>query len=356
MLQLFPLISDVTMCDNKYPDPEEGSSKKMMPLSSYEMRKVLEEVEEVGIGEEERCEVGELEEENEFSRVLAEMPDLEGDYGDLSLGFNEELCFGPALSESDQSKAVSITTEKKPVQLTVAEKVSSETTRSPSLSTAESTSQDGEGEERGGERVSAVPIHRGDLIEFMITDRTWFLVEVTGRGKLGGKNQNYLNVRYSDGSEGGVYIDKHEWRIVKRKDLDPADSPEQDKIRLHRVTVDLPPLEEFSTETETTTTDDDEAISGGGGGGGGGQDKQRAEPTRKRKRSRRKREKERKTSVDESVLDTTNSISSIKRGDQIEYIVKEEDGKVRARYVVIDFKIIDERGRIIDERWVRYRH
>ena len=51
-------------------------------------------------------------------------------------------------------------------------------------------------------------IHKGDLIEFMISDRTWFLVEVTGRGKLGGKNQNYLNVRYSDGSEGGVYIDK----------------------------------------------------------------------------------------------------------------------------------------------------
>ena len=42
----------------------------------------------------------------------------------------------------------------------------------------------------------AVNIHRGDLIEFLVGERTWFLVEVTGRGKLGGKNQNYLNVRY----------------------------------------------------------------------------------------------------------------------------------------------------------------
>ena len=326
MLQLFPLISDVTMCDNKYPDPEEGSSKKLIPLSSYEMRKVLEEVEEVGLVEEEKCETGE--EENEFSRVLAEMPDLEGDYGDLSLGFNEELCFGPALSEAGQTKTATITTEKKQVDLTEAEKVSSETSKSPAESSGPGGDTEESGDDRGGEKGPPVAIHRGDLIEFMISDRTWFLVEVTGRGKLGGKNQNYLNVRYSDGSEGGVYIDKHEWRIVKRKDLDLADSPEQDKIRLHRVTVDLPPLEEFSTETETTTTDDDEAISGGGRGGGGGDDKPRTEPSRKRKRSRRKREKERKTSVDDSAIDPTNSISSIKRGDHIEYIVKEEDGKV----------------------------
>ena len=55
-------------------------------------------------------------------------------------------------------------------------------------------------------------------------------VEVTGRGKLGGKNQNYLNVKYSDGSEGGVYIDQHEWRIVKRKDLDQTESPDHNNI------------------------------------------------------------------------------------------------------------------------------
>ena len=347
MLQLFPLISDVTMCDNKYPDPEEGSSKKLIPLSSYEMRKVLEEVEEVGMVEEDKSEE---EEDNEFIRVLAEMPDLEGDYGDLSLGFNEELCFGPALSSSGQTKTVSVTTEKKHLELTVAQKVSSEiqssapssapstsqsTSESGGLSkshsSSESTAPGGDEDEKGGEseKVSPVPIHKGDLIEFMISDRTWFLVEVTGRGKLGGKNQNYLNLRYSDGSEGGVYIDKHQWRIVKRKEeLDLADSPEQNNIRLHRVTVDLAPLEEFSTETETTTTDDDEPISGGGGGGGGPGDQRPGGPTRKRKRSRRKREKERKTSVDDSVVDPTNSISSIKRGDQIEYIVKEEDGKV----------------------------
>ena len=240
MLQLFPLISDVTMCDNKYPDPEEGSSKKMIPLSAMSMRKVLEEVEEVGMVEEEKCEAGqeeEEEEENEFNRVLAEMPDLEGDFG-LSLGFNEELCFGPALTETGETRTVSVTAEKKPGDLTEAEKVSSEIqslTQGPSQSSTESQAPGGDVDERGvEEKVSPVPIHKGDLIEFMISDRTWFLVEVTGRGKLGGKNQNYLNVRYSDGSEGGVYIDKHEWRIVKRKDLDLADSPEQNNIRLHR--------------------------------------------------------------------------------------------------------------------------
>ena len=160
----------------------------------------------------------------------------------------------------------------------------------------------------------------------MISDRTWFLVEVTGRGKLGGKNQNYLNVKYSDGSEGGVYIDKHEWRIVKRKDLTLEDSPERSTslpaLRLHRVTVDLPAQEEFSTETETTTTDTDDC-------GLTDLEKQKVGLTRKRKKSRRKRDKERKTSVDESGGDSATSISSIKRGDRIEYIVKEEDGKVK---------------------------
>ena len=45
-----------------------------------------------------------------------------------------------------------------------------------------------------------------------------FRVEVLSKGKSSGENKNYLNIRYTDGSVGGVFIDKHEWRIIKRTD------------------------------------------------------------------------------------------------------------------------------------------
>ena len=41
-----------------------------------------------------------------------------------------------------------------------------------------------------------------------------FRVEVLSRGKSSGRNKNYLNIRYSDGSTGGVFIDRHQWRVV----------------------------------------------------------------------------------------------------------------------------------------------
>ena len=44
-----------------------------------------------------------------------------------------------------------------------------------------------------------------------------FRVEVLSKGKSSGRNKNYLNVRYTDGSRGGVFIDRHEWRIVPRE-------------------------------------------------------------------------------------------------------------------------------------------
>jgi len=173
----------------------------------------------------------------------------------------------------------------------------------------------------------AVPIHKGDLIEFLVGDRTWFLVEVTGRGKIGGKNQNYLNVKYSDGSEGGVFIDQHEWRIVKRKDITMEDSPPPSETipinyRLHRVTVDIPSsCEEMSTATEVDTTTDDENTAGDEADS---EMQKSVKVSRKRKRRRKRRDRVRKISVDESVFDPSNSI---KKGDIIEYIVKEEDGK-----------------------------
>ena len=40
----------------------------------------------------------------------------------------------------------------------------------------------------------------------------WLRQGVFGKGKVGGRNENYLNVRYIDGSEAGMNISKHEWR------------------------------------------------------------------------------------------------------------------------------------------------
>ena len=167
MLQIFPLISDVTMCD-KYPD--QGSSNKPIPLSSYEMRKVLEEVQEERIVQEDRLEsLEEPEDDSEFSRVLAEMPDLEGDYGDLTLGFNEELCFGPAMGDDGKSKSVSVSTEKKDVAIPPLED-------RIAVPDVDDVKEEGEPSDTAAQTGQAVPIHKGDLIEFMISDRTWYII------------------------------------------------------------------------------------------------------------------------------------------------------------------------------------
>ena len=66
-----------------------------------------------------------------------------------------------------------------------------------------------------------------------------------------------------------------------------------------------------ATEVETTTDDDREKEAGERG----------PRPGRKRKRRKKRRDRVRKVSVDESVFDPSNSI---KRGDIIEYTVKED--------------------------------
>ena len=72
-------------------------------------------------------------------------------------------------------------------------------------------------------------------------------------------------------------------------------------------------LQEVSTATELeTTTDDDREKEVGERG---------PRPGRKRKRRKKRRDRMRKVSVDESVFDPSNSI---KRGDIIEYTVKED--------------------------------
>merc|ERR1712151_100493 len=45
-------------------------------------------------------------------------------------------------------------------------------------------------------------IKKGDVLEYRVEEAgdeedTWFLVEVLSRGKSGGKNRNYLNLRYA---------------------------------------------------------------------------------------------------------------------------------------------------------------
>jgi hypothetical protein len=60
-------------------------------------------------------------------------------------------------------------------------------------------------------------IKRGDMIEYRAGEgagELWFRVEVTSKGKATGRNRSYLNLRYADGSEGGVHIDQHHWRFA----------------------------------------------------------------------------------------------------------------------------------------------
>ena len=213
------------MGDKRLEDEAASSAaSKPLLLTSRQMRKVLDDLGTDSVAEnkseaEEDEDCGE--EETEFSRVLAEIPDLEGDYSELSLGFSEELCLasscgpGPALdtapapappplllqaeaSAGDQTAAgqkLLRLAQKVVVHKTAPDeggRPGSSCSSPPVMSPADTAGQ----EKAAPQLPPAVNIHRGDLIEFLVGERTWFLVEVTGRGKLGGKNQNYLNVRY----------------------------------------------------------------------------------------------------------------------------------------------------------------
>ena len=48
-----------------------------------------------------------------------------------------------------------------------------------------------------------------------------FRVSVLSKGKSSGRNKNYLNVRYSDGSLGGVFINKHQWSFISKSQPEP---------------------------------------------------------------------------------------------------------------------------------------
>ena len=49
-----------------------------------------------------------------------------------------------------------------------------------------------------------------------------FQVEVLSKGKSSGRNKNYLNVRYADGSQGGVFINKHQWSFISKSESQPT--------------------------------------------------------------------------------------------------------------------------------------
>ena len=56
-----------------------------------------------------------------------------------------------------------------------------------------------------------------------------FRVSVISKGKSSGRNKNYLNVRYSDGSTGGVFINKHQWSFISQDQTDSQAGSETDK-------------------------------------------------------------------------------------------------------------------------------
>ena len=65
----------------------------------------------------------------------------------------------------------------------------------------------------------------GDRISYRVGVDDWYEVDVFGKGKSGTKNESYLNLRYADGSEGGVFINQHEWKAVE-KEISTDESPE----------------------------------------------------------------------------------------------------------------------------------
>ena len=56
-----------------------------------------------------------------------------------------------------------------------------------------------------------------------------FKVEVLSKGKSSGRNKNYLNVRYADGSLGGVFIDKHQWSFLSKSESQPNSGPDKNQ-------------------------------------------------------------------------------------------------------------------------------
>ena len=98
-------------------------------------------------------------------------------------------------------------------------------------------------ERRKGKTSYSVP-KVGEKISYRVGEgenADWFDVEVFGKGKAGTRNESYLNLRYADGSEGGVFIDKHEWKRTE------AENPQDEEVQI-------------PTENEAVTEADEEVF------------------------------------------------------------------------------------------------
>jgi len=188
------------MC-TKYEDisPPDSPHHKLPLLSPQEMKDVL-----TGVFDDDQDD----RKGQNFQGVFSELPDLEGDCSILSLGWNDDFA-GEGDKLFGQSKDSFL-----PQNFDILGEIKKEKQELP----REEIDCWSKVRPREKSLTEPVPIQKGDLVEYLVEDneeRIWFLVEVMGRGKAGGKNRNYLNVRYSDGSEGGVFIDQHEWRVVE---------------------------------------------------------------------------------------------------------------------------------------------
>ena len=307
----------------KYEDisPPASPLPKLPLLSPQEMRDVLTEfLEEPSVPQDEA-------DVQRFIGVISDLPDLEGDCSILSLGWNEDLGGeGRVISEETRDLSNSNTTIK-------TGKVEKESAKKEISCWSKVKAR---------EKVlpDPVQIQKGDLVEYLVEeneDKIWFMVEVTGRGKAGGKNRNYLNVKYSDGSEGGVFIEKHQWRIVNseevleewRANLKLSNSVVGDPISIgdnvERETSDKVSQEDTFLSQSDVAADSSTAY-----------DKikeKRKERTHKNSESIPKLETSaspgplKKTSEDVQMLNSDTKgdpASLIKKGDVLEYLVVEE--------------------------------
>lgn len=110
---------------------------------------------------------------------------------------------------------------------------------------------------RKGKTSYSLPKVKGEKISYKVGEgdsADWFEVEVFGKGKVGTRNESYLNLRYADGSEAGVFIDKHEWR---RTDDEEQNTPVTEVIEAANANRNV---NEEVTEVETVPEVYEEAF------------------------------------------------------------------------------------------------
>jgi len=199
----------------KYEDisPPESPLQKFPLLSPQEMRDVLADLEETDDNQ------SSPDNKEQFKGLLSDIPDLEGDCSNLSLGWN------------DVHEEENIKIEDTEVSVKVRKKENDENNFKRPLKRHQKI----ENKRKEKVKEASIPLQKGDLIEYLVNgkdEQIWFRVEVLSKGKVSGRNKNYINVRYSDGSVGGVFIEMHDWRKITDESI----------IREWRVNHDYFPL------------------------------------------------------------------------------------------------------------------